>query len=98
MGILTTVADTTSEISAIKFHNAGSQVFNITEKRPVWFNGTKLIDEDGNTFGKKKGETSSRPTLTSSDAGYLYFDTTLAKPIWWTGSAWVDATGANVVE
>jgi hypothetical protein len=52
-------------------------------------------------LGRKtlKGNTASRPTLTTYDVGHMHMDTTLdadGKPIWWTGTAWVDATGATV--
>lgn len=75
----------------------GSDYFDSTTKKPIWWSGEKWIEADGTPAVAKKGSTEKRPdTLTVDDAGYQYFDTTINKPIYWTGSDWVDANGVSV--
>lgn len=74
----------------------GSCFFNTlsTINKPVWWDGTQWITADGVAASQlRKGITSQRPSLTTSDSGFQFFDTTLKKPIWWDGTAWVDNMG-----
>lgn len=43
-----------------------------------------------------KGDTLSRPTLTTSDEGLEYYDSTLKKKILWNGTAWVNLDGTQL--
>ena len=75
----------------------GQGFYNTSNNTPTWWNGSKWICADGFEAGLyRRGDTSLRPTLTSTDAGFQYFDTDLGKPIYWTGLKWVDATGADL--
>lgn len=44
-----------------------------------------------------KGNTNSRPVLSTDDEGYEYYDTTLKKKILWNGTAWVNVDGTQLV-
>ena len=55
---------------------------------PVWWNGSKYVDNNGFTAALKKGPSSSRPTLTSDDEGYVYYDTDMNVNIIWDGEKW----------
>lgn len=44
-----------------------------------------------------KGDTNSRPVLSTNDEGYEYYDTTLKKKILWNGTAWVNIDGTKLV-
>jgi len=75
----------------------GQNFYNTSSNTSTWWNGSKWICADGFEAGLyRRGDTSSRPTLTTTDAGFQYFDTDLGKPIYWTGAKWVDATGADL--
>ena len=43
-----------------------------------------------------KGDTNSRPVLSTNDEGYEYYDTTLKKTILWNGTAWVNLDGTEL--
>lgn len=75
----------------------GQNFYNTSSNTSTWWNGSKWICADGFEASLyRRGDTSSRPTLTSTDAGFQYFDTDLGKPIYWQGTKWVDATGADI--
>lgn len=44
----------------------------------------------------KKGTTSKRPSLTTTDEGFDYYDTTLKKKILWNGTEWTNIDGTNL--
>ena len=45
-----------------------------------------------------KGNTNSRPILSTNDEGYEYYDTTLKKKILWNGTAWVNLDGTELAQ
>lgn len=45
-----------------------------------------------------KGDTDSRPTLTTTDEGFEYYDITLKKKILWNGTAWVNLDGTELAQ
>ena len=45
-----------------------------------------------------KGDTNSRPVLSTDDEGYEYYDTTLKKKILWNGTAWVNIDGTELAQ
>ena len=56
---------------------------------PLWWNGSKYVDNNGFTPGLKKGPSASRPTnLISDDNGYVYYDTDMNVNIIWDGEKW----------
>lgn len=80
----------------VEKNNIGSYIIN--NDKPIWFQGNKWIDSNGNSISSiKTGTTQQRPT--DVKAGFYYFDTTLNKPIWKkddTTNVWIDAMGAEV--
>ena len=74
----------------------GQKYFDVTLNKPIYWNGTKWVDEKGFTAAISRGTTAQRPTslMTADDKGYEYYDTTLNMPIYWDGnSRWVDKEG-----
>ena len=45
-----------------------------------------------------KGDTNSRPVLSTDDESYEYYDTTLKKKILWNGTAWVNIDGTELAQ
>ena len=100
-----------SDLNLIKFlvqSDAGSSYFDTTLGKPIYWNGSAFVDEQGFTATARRGTT--RPTGVGGggvldaarDIGFEYFDTTLGKPIYVKSIAsdgtvtWVDATGTPV--
>lgn len=72
----------------------GGYRWNKDNKKPMWWNGTKWVDNNGYSANYiTKGTTSKRPTLTNADDGFEYYDTILKKKILWNGIAWVNMDG-----
>lgn len=87
----------TYDISLLDTYNkqTGIQYFNTELNKPVYWDGTNWLNADGyKSSYKRKGPTSERPTLDSTDVGYQYYDTTLNKYICWNGTAWVNMDGS----
>lgn len=62
---------------------------------PVYWNGNIWVNADGyKSSYRRKGLTSERSTLDSTDIGYQYYDTTLNKYICWNGNAWINMDGS----
>ena len=74
----------------------GYNIYDSTLKRLITWNGTTWVGADGYKALVHRGETVSRPILTTDDLGFMFYDSLLKKPIWWDGTAWKDATGATV--
>lgn len=69
--------------------------FDTTKKMPIWWNGSKWIDNKGNPADAKQlGATAERPA--GVNVGYIFKDTTLGKLIVWDGSAWVNMDGSSL--
>lgn len=69
--------------------------FDTTLGKPIFYNGEKWVDSEGNDADyKKTAKSNERPEYPK--IGFNFYDTTINKPIWWTGEKWVDATGAEV--
>lgn len=58
-----------------------------------YYDGFKARLFNGLSLANQRGDTASRPTLTSADAGFQYYDSTLKKSILWNGTAWVNMDG-----
>lgn len=79
----------------LKSYNKGFQYYDLSLKRPIWWNGTIWVDESGNPAdSKKQGTTSERPS--SVQIGYIYKDTTLNKFIIWNGTEWTNMDGTTL--
>lgn len=73
----------------------GMMFFDTTIEKPIWYNGSKWVEEDGAKAGvKRRGTTSERPAATDIYESFEYYDTTLGKLIYWDGSTkWIDKNG-----
>lgn len=71
----------------------GDTYYNTDTLLEETYNGTKWINPDGYVVGARKGTTSTRPSLSSSDSGYEYYDTELKKKIVWNGEKWTNLDG-----
>lgn len=72
----------------------GQCLYDTSLNKPKWWNGTIWVTTDLLDVSiSKKGNTISRPTLTSPDSGFMYYDTDLSKYIVWSGSAWTNVDG-----
>ena len=81
--------------SILTSKNKGISCYDTTLKKPIWWDGTTWIEEDGEAAGiKRTGTSAQRPTPTN--IGFKYFDTSLGKPIYWNGSSWTDTNGETV--
>lgn len=58
-----------------------------------YYDGFKARLFNGLSLAIQRGDTASRPALTSADAGFQYYDSTLKKSILWNGTAWVNMDG-----
>jgi len=61
--------------------------------RPIWWNGTRWVDNTGFPVGLTRGTTAQRPSLGESDYGYMYYDNELMKYITWSGLTWMNIDG-----
>ena len=85
----------TKDRPLLKSYNKGFQYYDLSLKRPIWWNGTIWVDESGNPAdSKKQGTTSERPS--SVQIGYIYKDTTLNKLIIWNGTEWTNMDGTDL--
>ena len=74
--------------------DVGYMYFDTTLDKPIFWEGHKWVDVNGyNADLLKKGDSSNRPTLSSTDSGFMYYDITLSKYIVWSGSAWTNVDG-----
>lgn len=77
--------------------NAESLCYSKNNNRIARFDGVNWVCDDFATIDVlRKGTSSERPTLTSTNAGFVYYDTTLKKKILWNGTAWVNMDGINL--
>lgn len=74
----------------------GDTYYNTDTLTEEVYDGTKWINPDGYVVGARRGTTSARPSLSSSDSGYEYYDTELKKKILWNGNIWVNIDGTNL--
>lgn len=78
----------------------GYKYFDTTLNKPMWWNGTKWVDYNGNPAdAKTSGTTSERPS--DVNVGFQYFDTEINSPVYWNGNEWVQPatdTGIKVVK
>lgn len=78
----------------------GYKYFDTTLNKPIWWNGTKWVDYNGNPAdAKTSGTTSERPS--DVNVGFQYFDTEINSPVYWNGEEWVQPatdTGVKVVK
>jgi len=68
----------------------GTKIYVESLKANAIWNGTNWELES------TKGDSNSRPVLTSGNIGAMYFDTSLGKPIYWNGEAWIDSNGETI--
>lgn len=61
-----------------------------------YYDGFKARLFNGLSLAIQRGDTASRPSLTSSDAGFQYYDSTLKKSILWNGTSWVNMDGTSL--
>lgn len=78
----------------------GYKYFDTTLNKPIWWNGTKWVDYNGNSAdAKTSGTTSERPS--DVNVGFQYFDAEINSPVYWNGEEWVQPatdTGVKVVK
>lgn len=78
----------------------GYKYFDTTLNKPMWWNGTKWVDYNGNPAdAKTSGTTAQRPSDVLT--GFQYFDTEINSPVYWNGNEWVQPatdTGIKVVK
>ena len=78
----------------VPFKHEYPQYFDTTLNKPIYYNGIKWLDSNGNDADVKySGTTEQRPT--DINIGFQYFDTTLNKSVWWNGTEWVDSEGLD---
>ena len=58
-----------------------------------YYDGSKARLFNGLSLAIQRGDTASRPSLTSYDAGFQYYDSTLKKSILWNGREWTNMDG-----
>lgn len=82
------------------FITTGYKYFDTTLNKPIWWNGTKWVDYNGNDADvKTSGTTSERPSNVT--VGFQYFDTEINSPVYWNGEEWIQPatnTGVKVVK
>ena len=79
------------------FLNIGRVLYSPNHNKLAMWNGTKLIDAFGyDEAYLKKGESSRRPNVDSSQLGFQYYDTTLKKYIVWNGTEWTNMDGTSL--
>ena len=78
----------------------GYKYFDTTLNKPIWWNGTKWVDYNGNDADvKTSGTTAQRPSDVIT--GFQYFDTDINSPVYWNGIEWIKPatdTGVKVVK
>ena len=78
----------------------GKSYFDTTLNKPIWWNGTKWVDYNGNDADvKTSGTTAQRPSDVIT--GFQYFDTDINSPVYWNGIEWIKPatdTGVKVVK
>lgn len=78
----------------------GYKYFDTTLNKPIWWNGTKWVDYNGNDAdAKTSGTTAQRPSDVIT--GFQYFDTDINSPVYWNGIEWIKPatdTGVKVVK
>lgn len=78
----------------------GYKYFDTTLNKPIWWNGTKWVDYNGNDAdAKTSGTTTQRPSDVIT--GFQYFDTDINSPVYWNGTEWIKPatdTGIKVVK
>lgn len=83
-----------------EFVTTGYKYFDTTLNKPIWWNGTKWVDYNGNDADvKTSGTTSERPSDVIT--GFQYFDTDINSPVYWNGTEWIKPatdTGIKVVK
>lgn len=66
----------------------GDEFFDTTLNKPIWWNGTKWVDYNGNDAdAKTSGTTAQRPSDVIT--GFQYFDTDINSPVYWNGTEWI---------
>lgn len=72
----------------------GYKFFDASLQIPIFWNGSKWINSNGQSAFNNKGTTSLRPVnLSADDSGFQYYDTTLKKYICWDGTLWTNLDG-----
>ena len=73
---------------------AGYQFFDTALGRPIYWNGTKWVEEDGATAGvRRSGSWVEAPAAADIYIGFKYFATDLYRNIYWDGTRWADDGG-----
>ncbi len=73
---------------------AGYQFFDTALGRPIYWNGTKWVEEDGATAGvRRSGSRVETPAAADIYIGFKYFATDLYRNIYWDGTRWADDGG-----
>ena len=74
----------------------GIAFFDTDLDKPIWWDGTKWIDSEGNPAdARHSGTTAQRPT--GVKAGFMYYDTTIGKVLNYNGTSWIE-TGLTETE
>ena len=79
--------------SIVLFNGGGFNLDRVTCNHYYGVVNNKFVMTGLNT----KGDTNSRPVLSTDDESYEYYDTTLKKKILWNGTAWVNVDGTQLV-
>lgn len=92
------LANTLPAITSVKGLRLGTYTYDLNLHRPKFAgvntdNTITYYDAYGYTYGRVKGSTDQRPSLTNTDAGFQFYDNVLKKTILWNGTAWVNLDG-----
>lgn len=92
------LANTLPVITSVKGLRLGTYTYDLNLHRPKFAgvntdNTITYYDAYGYTYGRVKGSTDQRPSLTNTDAGFQFYDNVLKKTILWNGRAWVNLDG-----
>lgn len=92
------LANTLPAITSVKGLRLGTYTYDLNLHRPKFAgvntdNTITYYDAYGYTYGKVKGSTDQRPSLTNTDAGFQFYDNVLKKTILWNGTAWTNLDG-----
>ncbi len=86
----------TCDLGKTKSHGRfvkGYMFFDTDKNKLMVYKGDNIWSDAFGNDKDTKGNTSQRPTLTSTDEGFEYYDSTLKKKILWNGIAWVNIDG-----
>ena len=92
------LANTLPAITSVKGLRLGTYTYDLNLHRPKFAgvntdNTITYYDAYGYTYGRVKGSTDQRPSLTNTDAGFQFYDNVLKKTILWNGTAWTNLDG-----